>query len=41
MKKVIAIALVGMIGLSSGAFALGNNFVAFQNIQTSSVTTGQ
>ena len=37
MKKIIAIVLVGMIGLSSGAFALGNNFVAYQNIQTTSL----
>ncbi|MDC0535285.1 hypothetical protein OAO18_05660 [Francisellaceae bacterium] len=41
MKKVIAIALVGMIGLSSGAFALGNNFVAYQTLQTSSMQVSQ
>jgi hypothetical protein len=41
MKKIIAIALVGMIGLSSGAFALGNNFVAYQNIQSSSMQVNQ
>ena len=41
MKKIIAITLVGMLGLSSGAFALGNDFVAFQNIQQSSSQLAQ
>ncbi len=41
MKKIIAIALVGMIALSTGAFALGNNYVAFQNFQQTSVQMTQ
>ena len=42
MKKIIAISLVAMLALSSGAFAMGNNFVAYQNFQqTSSMPISQ
>lgn len=41
MKKIIAISLVAMLALSTGAFAMSNNFVAFQNIQQSSMQVSQ